>query len=144
MKLTKEWFFGFIETNGFFDINIVFDNNNSSLKVVCEFKIFIPNLHDYAILKGFLFIFKGIGRITNNYFIVDDFNALLYYIIPFFDGNSLKSTKRLEFIKFRRAVFFLKKRSNCLNIKDLEFLCKLQEDILRFRFNLSKDKVQKS
>ena len=108
MKLTKEWFFGFIETNSFFDINFIYDNNYPTLKVVLEFKIFISNIHDYSILKSFCVIFKGIGRIDNNYFIVDDFDALFNYIIPFFDGNSLKSTKRLEFLKFRRAVFFLK------------------------------------
>lgn len=146
MRLTKDWFFGFVETNGFFNLCFFYDVNTKCLKVKLEFRLFIVNIHDFSLLVRLHNIFgSNTGRIEDNCFVVDDFNLLFNSVLPFFEGNTLKTTKRLEFIKFKKALYYVNKRKNSfLNQNDLETLCKLKEEILRFRLNLSKDKVQKS
>ena len=119
-----EWFVGFTDAEGNFNIKLNNLNNNTFKNVQFTFQI---GLHedDREVLSYILntlkcgHISKYKGRVN---FFVNDLNSLLHIIIPIFDYVNLNSSKYYHFELFKKAVFLTKDKSHLLDKGKLEII----------------------
>ena len=119
-----EWFVGFTDAEGNFNIKLNGLNDNTFKNVQFTFQI---GLHedDRDVLSYIMntlkcgHISKSKGRVN---FFVNDLNSLLYIIIPIFDCVNLNSSKYYHFELFKKAVFLTKDKSHLLNQGKLEII----------------------
>lgn len=109
-----EWFAGFTDGEGNFNISITGLTDNTFKNVRFTFKI---GLHKDEI-KVLEYIMNTLqcGHISKskdriNYF-VNDINSILYVIIPIFDHVNLNSSKYHQFLLFKKAVLLTKDKSH--------------------------------
>jgi hypothetical protein len=109
-----EWFVGFVDSEGNFNIKITGLNNKTFKNVQFTFQI---GLHkDEIKVLEYIINTLNCGHISKskdrtNYF-VNDINSLLYVIIPIFDYFNLNSSKYHHFILFKKAVLLTKDKSH--------------------------------
>uniref|UniRef100_UPI0023D865BD hypothetical protein n=1 Tax=Gonatophragmium mori TaxID=2966219 RepID=UPI0023D865BD len=108
-KLNPWWVTGIVDAEGNFSINY----NSQSNKITFSFKVTQIN-HSINILK-YLKDFFNQGYVyvdnknTSGYkFIVSDIDALISTIIPHFDKYPLKTSKQLDYLSWRKAIFLQK------------------------------------
>jgi len=119
-----EWFIGFTDAEGNFNIKLNNLNNNTFKNVQFTFQI---GLHedDREVLSYIMntlkcgHISKSKGRVN---FFVNDLNSLLHIIIPIFDYVNLNSSKYYHFELFKKAVFLTKDKSHLLDKGKLEII----------------------
>jgi cytochrome c oxidase subunit 3 len=119
-----EWFVGFTDAEGNFNIKLSNLNNNTFKRVQFTFQI---GLHedDREVLSYIMntlkcgHISKSKGRVN---FFVNDLNSLLHIIIPIFDYVNLNSSKYYHFELFKKAVFLTKDKSHLLDKGRLEII----------------------
>ncbi len=105
MKLEKNWITGFVDGEGCFFVGI---NKNHTMKlgvqVLPEFVV-VQHKRDIKILYALKEFFNcGIVKVNHGdrmCFCVRNLNHLFTIIIPFFEKNSLKTIKKLNFLRFR-------------------------------------------
>jgi len=109
-----EWFVGFVDSEGNFNIKITGLKDKTFKNVQFTFQI---GLHkdDIKVLEYIMNTLKC-GHISKskdriNYF-VNDLHSLLYIIIPIFDYFNLNSSKYHHFLLFKKAVFLSKDKSH--------------------------------
>ena len=111
MKLDAEWITGFVDGEGCFFVGI---NKHAEMtagyQVLPEFTV-VQHERDVQLLHALKKHF-GCGVVRKNHgdrmaYRVRGKNHLLERIVPFFVKHPLKSKKRLDFEKFRRAVFMM-------------------------------------
>jgi len=111
MKLDAEWITGFVDGEGCFFVGI---NKHSEMtagyQVLPEFTV-VQHERDVQLLHALKKYF-GCGVVRTNHgdrmaYRVRGKNHLLERIVPFFEKHPLKSKKRLDFAKFRRALLMM-------------------------------------
>ncbi len=111
MKLDAEWITGFVDGEGCFFVGI---NKHSEMtagyQVLPEFTV-VQHERDVQLLHALKNYF-GCGVVRRNHgdrmaYRVRGKNHLLERIVPFFEKHPLKSKKRLNFAKFRRALLMM-------------------------------------
>ncbi len=111
MKLDAEWITGFVDGEGCFFVGI---NKHSEMtagyQVLPEFTV-VQHERDVQLLHALKYYF-GCGVVRRNHgdrmaYRVRGKNHLLERIVPFFEKHPLKSKKRLNFAKFRRALLMM-------------------------------------
>ena len=108
MNLEAQWITGFVDGEGCFHVGI---NPNPEMRtgyqVLPEFTV-VQHERDVRILQALKAHF-GCGVVRSNHgnrmaYRVRSQQHLLEQIIPFFEKHSLKSRKRVDFMKFRRVL----------------------------------------
>lgn len=128
-KSFLEWFVGFTDAEGNFNIKLLELINNTYKNVQFTFQI---GLHkdEIEVLEYIMnelkcgHISKSGNRI--NYF-VNDINSLLNIIIPIFDYINLNSSKYYHYKLFKKAVMLTKDKKHLLNEGKLDIIKYQQE-----------------
>jgi len=140
MKLDAQWIVGFIDGEGCFHIGI---NKNTEMKigyqVLPEFVV-TQHKRSVQVLHGLKDYFKS-GVIRNSKgkgndilsFRIRNRHDLITTIIPFFEKHKLKTTKRFDFIKFRRVLLCMENREH-LTSEGLDKIRKIRDR--QFNLNL--------
>jgi LAGLIDADG DNA endonuclease family protein len=111
MNLTAEWITGFVDGEGCFHVGI---NSHSDMRcgyqVLPEFTV-VQHERDVKVLHALKDYFEC-GVVRSNHadrmaYRVRGLEHLLHRIIPFFDQHPLRTSKRVDFEKFRRAVLMM-------------------------------------
>ena len=120
MNLEVQWIVGFIDGEGCFHVQI---NKAPALRaghqVLAEF-IVSQHCRSENILYALKNYFEtGVVRCesskvgeTGRQYRVRDANALRTIIVPFFEKHELKTTKRIDFKKFRRILLMMEKNEH--------------------------------
>ena len=135
MNLDAQWVVGFVDGEGCFHIGI---SKNESLtvgyQVLPEFVV-TQHKRSIQVLHGLKNYFKS-GVVRNNgsgkgisCYRVRDHKALLETIIPFFEKHKLKTTKRFDFIKFRRILHLMEKKEHLTPV-GLEKIRQIRDRVL--------------
>ncbi len=108
MKLDAQWITGFVDGEGCFQVGIAkHPDMEIGYQVLPEFSV-VQHERDVKILHAIKAHF-GCGVVRRNHgdrmaYRVRNLEHLLERIVPFFVQHPLKSSKRVEFQKFRRVV----------------------------------------
>ena len=108
MNLHAEWITGFVDGEGCFHVGINERSDmTSGYQVLPEFTV-VQHERDAKVLHA-LKAYFGCGVVRTNHgdrmaYRVRGHEHLLQYVIPFFEKHSLKTSKRVNFMKFRRVV----------------------------------------
>jgi len=127
-----EWFVGFTDGEGNFNIKLTDLTDNTFKNVQFTFQI---GLHkdEIKVLEYIMDTLKC-GHISKskdsrcavNYF-VNDINSLLYVIIPIFDYVNLNSSKYHHYVIFKKAVLLTKDKSHLSNKGKLDIIAYQKE-----------------
>lgn len=133
LKLESQWIVGFVDGEGCFFVGI---NEQADMKtgfqVLPEFVV-TQHERDEQILYA-LKSFWGFGVVRKNHgdrlcYRVRGFENLQKSIVPFFEKHSLKTKKKLDFIKFRKILVLMERKEHLTT----EGLLKI--DLLRSEMN---------
>ena len=111
-KLEAQWVVGFVDGEGCFFVGI---NRHSEMtsgyQVLPEFTV-VQHERDIQVLHALKHFF-GCGVVRKNHgermaYRVRGLDHLNDVIVPFFEKHSLKSKKKLDFIKFRKILQLMK------------------------------------
>lgn len=155
MNLNAQWIVGFVDGKGCFDIQI--NKTHSGFQVLCEFVI-SQHKSDLHVLNALKQYFKaGVIRNessrpneTGRQYRVRDLYALAKIIVPFFEKHSLKTLKKVNFLKFRDVVLMIERKEH-LTPEGLEKIRKIkasmnqgapQETNPGFEGNINKDQKE--
>lgn len=113
MKLEAQWITGFVDGEGCFHVAVnKHDDMKCGYQVLPEFTV-VQHERDVQILHALKAHFKcGVVRVNHGdrmCWRVRKLEHLLKYIVPFFDKHPLKSKKRVDYEKFRRALLKMEK-----------------------------------
>ena len=115
-NLDAQWIVGFVDGEGCFYVGI---NKHSDMacgyQVLPEFTV-VQHERDVQILYA-LKKFFGCGVVRSNHgdrmaYRVRDFDHLKKVIIPFFERHSLKTKKKLDFLKFRKIIMLVDRKEH--------------------------------
>jgi hypothetical protein len=140
MKLDAQWIAGFVDGEGCFHIGI---NQNKDMllgyQVLPEFVV-TQHKRSIQVLHGLKEYFKsGVVRYSkgkNNdimSFRIRNRQDLINTIIPFFEKHKLKTTKRFDFIKFRRVLLSMENGDH-LTSEGLDKIKKIKSRQLCLKF----------
>ena len=108
MKLEAQWIVGFVDGEGCFHVGIAeHDGMTMGVQVLPEFTV-VQHERDAQLLHA-LKAYFGCGVVRKNHgdrlaYRVRDRKCLLEVVVPFFMKHQLKTTKNVEFLKFRRVI----------------------------------------
>lgn len=108
MRLEEQWIVGFVDGEGCFHVSINRQNEMAAgFQVLPEFTI-VQHQRDVQILHAIKAYF-GCGVVRRNHgdrmaYRVRGFKHLMEHIVPFFEKHSLKTKKRVDFLKFRQIL----------------------------------------
>jgi hypothetical protein len=107
-KLEAQWVVGFVDGEGCFFVGInKHSEMTSGFQVLPEFTV-VQHQRDIQLLHA-LKEFFGCGVVRTNHaermaYRVRSLDHLNERIVPFFEKHSLKSKKRVDFVKFRKVL----------------------------------------
>ena len=113
MKLDAQWIVGFVDGEGCFHVGInPHKEMTTGYQVLPEFTV-VQHVRDIKVLHAFKDHF-GCGVVRKNHgdrmaYRVRGISHLLETIIPFFMQHSLKTTKNVDFRKFRKVLLMMEK-----------------------------------
>ena len=137
-QLESQWVVGFVDGEGCFFIGL---NKNPEMtlgfQILPEFCV-VQHQRDEQILYA-LKKFWGFGVVRKNHgdrlcYRVRGINNLNKTIVPFFEKHSLKTKKKIDFLKFRKVLQLIEKKQH-LTIQGL-----LEIDAIRLEMNTGKSK----
>ena len=108
MKLSTEWITGFVDGEGCFHVGINERSDmTSGYQILPEFTV-VQHERDAQVLHALKAHF-GCGVVRRNHgdrmaYRVRGHEHLLERIVPFFEKHPLKTSKRIDFQRFRRVV----------------------------------------
>jgi len=108
MKLEAQWIAGFVDGEGCFHIGIArHDEMTTGVQVLPEFTV-VQHERDAKLLHA-LKAYFGCGVVRSNHgdrlaYRVRDRRCLVDVIVPFFMRHPLKTSKHVDFLKFRRVL----------------------------------------
>ena len=117
MKLEAQWIAGFVDGEGCFHIGIAQHDDRSTIvdpttgvQVLPEFTV-VQHERDAQVLYA-LKAYFGCGVVRKNHgdrlaYRVRDRRCLTEVIAPFFMKHQLKTSKNVEFLKFRRVLLMM-------------------------------------
>jgi len=136
MKLDAEWVVGFVDGEGCFHVGVSrHAEMTAGVQVLPEFTV-VQHERDVKVLHG-LKAFFGCGVVRRNHgdrmaYRVRKLEHLRDQIVPFFMRHPLKTGKRQDFEKFRRALL-LCERGDHLTERGLEEIRSLASQMNRGR-----------
>ena len=139
--LDAQWIVGFVDGEGCFYVGI---NKHSDMtcgyQVLPEFTV-VQHERDIQILYA-LKKFFGCGIVRSNHgdrmaYRVRDVDHLWKIIIPFFERHSLKTKKKLDFLKFRKIITLIDRKEH-LTVQGIEKIKEIASSMNRG----NEDKVQ--
>ena len=113
MKLSTEWITGFVDGEGCFHVGINQRSDmTSGVQVLPEFTV-VQHERDVKVLHALKRHF-GCGVVRQNHgdrmaYRVRSIEHLRERILPFFEQHALKTSKRQNFMKFRRIVMLMER-----------------------------------
>ena len=119
-----EWFVGFTDGEGNFNIKFTDFKDNAYKNVQFTFQIGL-HVDDLKVLEYIMNIIKcgHISKSKNRVnFFVNDINSLLYIIIPIFEHVNLNSSKYHHFLLFKKAVMLKKDKKHLSNEGKLKII----------------------
>lgn len=135
MKLEREWITGFVDGEGCFHVSIN-KNNTMTMKVqvLPEFVV-VQHERDIKVLYALKDFFK-FGVVRKNHgdrycFRVRNLSHLMEHIIPFFEKHTLKTTKKLNFLRFRWIVHSMVIKRYHLNPEGLQKIISVKKRMNR-------------
>ena len=111
-KLEAQWVVGFVDGEGCFFVGInQHSETTSGYQILPEFTV-VQHERDIQLLHALKHFF-GCGVVRRNHgermaYRVRGLDHLNDVIVPFFEKHSLKSKKKLDFIKFRKILQLMK------------------------------------
>jgi hypothetical protein len=111
MKLEAQWIAGFVDGEGCFHVGIAqHDEMSEGVQVLPEFTV-VQHQRDAQVLYA-LKAYFGCGVVRKNHgdrlaYRVRDHRCLSEVIAPFFMKHPLKTSKNVEFLKFRRILLIM-------------------------------------
>ena len=116
MKLSADWICGFVEGEGSFVIYIA--KVKSSTQVTLIFKV-TQHIKNVQVLYAFKSFF-GVGIVKAQRkdrekvweYVVRRFEHLNTKIIPFFEKNQMHTTKKFDFLRFRKAALLISRKEH--------------------------------
>jgi hypothetical protein len=118
MKLSPDWICGFVEGEGSFVISITKIKSSNSEQVRLFFKVTqdFKNVQLLYALKQFfeVGIVKRQRKDPNKTweFVVSRFEHLYTKIIPFFESHKMHSTKKFDFLRFRKVAIMMHRKDH--------------------------------
>nr|ACU25387.1 hypothetical protein [Trebouxia angustilobata] len=147
MNLQPQWIVGFVDGEGCFYVGIF---KRKDMTVGCQVQSeFVVVQHEkniqilYALKKFF-----GCGKVCPNHgsrkcFKVRKKEDLLTKILPFFEQHSLKTTKNIDFLKFR-DVLLLQAKNEDLTFEGIAKITKIKNTMNTRGEQLSEPKIESS
>ena len=115
-RLEAQWVVGFVDGEGCFFVGInPHPEMTSGFQVLPEFTV-VQHRRDIQLLHA-LKKFFGCGVVRSNHgermaFRVRSLEHLTQRIVPFFEQHSLKSKKKIDFLKFRKILQLMQNREH--------------------------------
>ena len=131
-KIESMWIVGFVDGEGYFHIGIAQNSTYKlGIQVLPEFVI-TQHQRDIKLLYAIKDFF-GCGYIIQDkrgicQYRVRTHTHLLDIIIPFFERHSLKTMKKIDFLKFRKVVLLMEKGEH-LTLEGLQKIRKIREEL---------------
>ncbi len=136
MKLETQWIVGFVDGEGCFHVGISrHEDMRLGVQVLPEFTV-VQHERDVNILYALKRHF-GCGVVRRNNgdrmaWRVRDRQQLLERIVPFFMKHSLKTKKKVDFLKFRKVLLLMEKGEH-LTPEGLEKIQAIAASMNRYR-----------
>ena len=116
MNLEAQWITGFTDGEGCFFVGInPHEEMAARFQILPEFTV-VQHERDIKILHAFKSFFKcGVVRVNHGdrmCFRVRNFEHLSEIIVPFFEKHQLKTSKRQDFISFRKVILLMQKKEH--------------------------------
>lgn len=134
MELDAQWIVGFVDGEGCFHVSINQHNEMSQgFQVLPEFTV-VQHERDIQVLYA-LKAYFGCGVVRKNHddrmaYRVRGLNHLIERIVPFFEKHSLKTKKRVDFLKFRQVILKMQKQDH-LTPEGIEEIREIKEQMNR-------------
>ena len=115
-NLDAQWVSGFVDGEGCFYVGInPHPEMTSGFQVLPEFTV-VQHQRDVQLLHALKKFFRC-GVVRSNHgdrmaYRVRSLDHLRQYIIPFFERYSLRSKKKLDFLKFRKVVMLIDRKEH--------------------------------
>jgi LAGLIDADG endonuclease len=139
MILSPDWICGFVEGEGSFVISITKIKSSNSEQVRLFFKVtqHMKNVQLLYALKKYF----GVGIVKRQTkdpekiweFVVSRFEHLNTKIIPFFESNKMHSTKKFDFLRFRKVAIMMHRKDHLTS----EGLVKIKAIALRMNKSIA-------
>ena len=140
MNLQSEWVVGFVDGEGCFHVAINKHHEmTSGFQVLPEFTV-VRHKRDVKILHALKAFFKC-GVVRKNHgermsYRARNLEHLTTIILPFFEKHSLKTLKRVDFIKFRTVVLMMNQKKH-LTLDGFEKIKSIKEQMNRSKLRYS-------
>lgn len=120
MQLTPDWICGFVEGEGSFVIYVSPSKSSKSTQVRLFFKIaqHVKNVQVLYAIKSFF----GVGIVKRQRslsapspvweYVVSRFEHLDTKIIPFFEKTTMHSSKKFDFLRFRKVAIIMRRKDH--------------------------------
>lgn len=138
-KIETNWLVGFTDGEGCYHIGIA-KNETYSLKyqVLPEFVI-TQHQRDIKLLYAIKSFF-GCGVVRTDkkgicHYRVRNFKHLSEIIVPFFEKHSLKTMKKVDFLKFRKVILLMRNQEH-LTSDGLDKIRKIKNNYFKIESNL--------
>lgn len=112
-ELNPGYIVGFIDGEGSFNITITKDSNRSSnYRVICEMHV-TQSAHSVKLLESLRdYFYCGVVKVDNKLtntmkFQVSSYKDIANKIIPFLDKHPLLTSKYLNYLAFKEAIYFM-------------------------------------
>ncbi len=134
MELESQWIVGFVDGEGCFHVAInKHVEMSAGYQVLPEFTV-VQHKRDIQVLYA-LKAYFGCGVVRTNHgdrmaYRVQGLVHLMERIVPFFEKHSLKTKKRIDFLKFRRVLLMMQNGDH-LTAEGIEGIRKLKEQMNR-------------
>jgi hypothetical protein len=114
MQLDAQWIVGFVDGEGCFHVGIAAHPEMSAgFQVLPEFTV-VQHRRDVQVLHALKAYFEcGVVRVNNGdrmAYRVRGNELLLQRIVPFFMKHALKTSKNIDFLKFRDVLLMMERR----------------------------------
>ena len=140
MKLEPQWVVGFVDGEGCFHVSINKHNEmTAGYQVLPEFTV-VQHQRDVQVLHA-LKAYFGCGVVRKNHgdrmaYRVRSIQHLDNIIVPFFEKHSLKTKKRVDFLKFRRIMQMIRNGDH-LNQDGIEEIRSIKDQMNRGKLRYS-------
>ena len=140
MKLEEQWIVGFVDGEGCFHVSInPHDEMTLGFQVLPEFTV-VQHERDIQVLNAMKAYF-GCGVVRKNHgdrmaYRVRGIKHLMDHIVPFFERHSLKTKKRIDFLKFRQILLKIQSGDH-LTLQGIEEIRAIKEEMNRGKLRYS-------
>lgn len=149
MQLTPDWICGFVEGEGSFVIYITESSKSKKVRLIFKLAQHVKNVQLLYAIKTFF----GVGKVKQQKvrndsseiweYVVSRFEHLDTKIIPFFEKTPMHSTKKFDFLRFRKVAIMMKSK-NHLTADDFVVIKSIASRMNKFVSDWEEEVVSKS